>query len=194
MLEYRPQLPNEWVQSPSSAWRVAASTFQMATVLMKSAPDMAKPMLRHLVRCAAFVADKAPYTAEWKELGRASERLLDKGAQGVEAWAKDYGRLLFRATPAFERQRKADELERAQDSKRVAIPYELLKATTPAPDPWHPRYIRHGAQPLGLGELNGVRPHDEDCVRLIPPVRAGRNRWRRTLGETCVVRMVEGPP
>ena len=156
VLEDRPKLPNEWAQSPSPAWRVAASTFQMAVVLMKSTPDMAKPMLQHLVRCADFVPDKAPYTAEWNELARASTRVLETGAQAVEAWAKDYGRLLFRGTPAFERQRKADELERVQDSKRVAIPYELLKATAPAPDPWHPRYIRHGAQPLGLGELNGV--------------------------------------
>lgn len=156
ILEDRPTLPSEWVQSPSPAWRVAESTFQMATVLMKSAPDMAKPMLAHLVRCAALVPDKAPYTAEWKELARASTRLLETGAQGVEAWAKDYGRLLFRGTPALERQRKANELERVQDAKQLAIPYELLKATAPAPDPWHPRYIRHGAQPLGLGELNGV--------------------------------------
>lgn len=156
VLEERPQLPNEWVQSPSPAWRVATSTFQMATVLMKSAPDMARSMLQHLVRCAGFMPDKEPYTAEWKELSRASTRLLETGAQGVDVWSKDYGRLLFRGTPAFERKRKADELERIHASKSVGISYELLKATAPAPEPWHPRYIRHGAQPLGLGELNGL--------------------------------------
>ncbi|MDM0053020.1 hypothetical protein [Variovorax sp. J22R115] len=155
-LEERPTLPNEWAESPSPAWRVAASTFQMAAVLMATQPDVASSMLRHIVRCAGLVPAKAAYTAEWQELGRASTRLLATGTSGAKTWAVDYGRLLFRGTPAFERKRKADELERIEASKTAAIPYELVKATAPAPEAEHPRYIRHGAQPLGLGELNGV--------------------------------------
>ncbi|MDM0109666.1 hypothetical protein QTH97_32430 [Variovorax sp. J22R24] len=155
-LEERPTLPSEWAQSLAPALRVAASTFQMAAVLMATQPDIAASMLQHIVRFAALVPAKAAHTAEWLELGRASTQLLASGAAAAKTWAIDYGRLLFRGTPAFERKRKADELERVQTSKMVAVPYELLRTTAPAPEAEHPRYIRHAAQPLGLGELNGV--------------------------------------
>lgn len=155
-LEARPTLPDQWLQGASPAWCAVASAFQMAVVLMEPQPAIAANILSYIARCGEFVPLNTPFTAEWKELARASNRLMATGAEGVQTWAIDYGRLLFRGSPAAERCRKAGELERARASRSVAIHYELVKTNSPTPEADHPRYTRHGAQPLGLETLNGA--------------------------------------
>ncbi|MDM0058987.1 hypothetical protein [Variovorax fucosicus] len=152
-------LPAEWFQGPTPAWRLAVSRFQMAAVLMETQPDMAIRLLRHIRCCAKDRPADASFAAEWKELARASRRLTKTEAEGAQVWALDYGRLLFRGAPGLERRRKADELERAHAAMARAVPYELVTNTTPAPEPDHIRYVRHGAVPCGLGLLNAdVQP------------------------------------
>ena len=154
-----PTLPSEWFDGATPAWRVAVTAFQMAAVLMETQPDSAQRMLAHIVRRAGQAPADAGFGGQWQELARASTRLQATGAEGARIWALDYGRLLFRGTPGHERKRKADELERAQAAKSQAVPYELVGNTTPAPEPEHTRYIRHGAVPCGMGLRNGdVQP------------------------------------
>lgn len=148
--------PDAWFRQASQAWPLATSTFMMAVALMDAQPAVAASMLQHLVFCLASVPADAAQQSDWQELAQASAKLLQDGVDGVRAWAIDYGRQLFRGTPAAERRRRADELRRAHAASALANQHALVQSRAPAPDPAHLRYVRHGAQAAGLGRLNGL--------------------------------------
>src|SRR5262249_14402189 len=107
------------------------------------------------VRCAKNAPDNEGFSAEWKELGRVAARLREQGAERTRIWASEFARQLFRGIPYRERARRFAELEHVDRTTREGSPYELVKGTAPCPDPDDIRFVRHGAQTVGTGTLNG---------------------------------------
>ena len=113
-------------------------------------------MLDFILRCANDVPQESESTADWKDLLEESKKLqAELDASASPDTAIEYARLLEQGTPVDERQRKLKGLRLASDLRNQAPSYELVKANVPRPEPHDTKYIRHGAQTIGLKKLNG---------------------------------------
>ncbi|MVV48097.1 hypothetical protein EJA72_07540 [Pseudomonas sp. PB120] len=167
-----PALLGRWFENGSPLWLMAVSAFQMATVLVtpsvnrtytpeqsSALREKAIAMLDFIQRCAK---DAPQQNAEWQDLLQESKALsatiTASASAGLEC-AQTYARLLNRQASVQERQRKLKEIRRATDLKNQAPSYEIVKTKVLPPKPEEIKYIRHGAQTIGVKELNGwTRP------------------------------------
>jgi hypothetical protein len=167
-----PTLLGKWFENGSPLWLMAVSAFQMATVLVtpsvnqaytleqaSALREKANAMLDFIQRCAK---DSPPQNAEWQDLAQESKALtacLTAAVPGGLECAQAYARLLNRQASVQERQRKMKEIRRATDLKNQAPSYEIVKTKVQPAKPQEIKYIRHGAQTIGVKALNGwTRP------------------------------------
>lgn len=165
-----PALLGKWFEDGSPLWLMAVSAFQMASALvtpsLKSTStseqaaalrEKAVAMLDFIARCATAAPTA---NAEWRDLADESKALknLLAGAPTADLeCAQLYARLLNRQAPVDERQRRLNETRRAIALRNQAPSYETVKTRVAPPTPEAIKYIRQGAQTIGVKELNGWR-------------------------------------